>query len=119
VLCNGSAEKVTGLALDVETRARLGALGAPADLAVNPGAGSGEVAASWLRGNARHGFVVQHATDAANPATYAPPMPWTKTRFTLGGLAPNATVSFRVAAIDPTSATGASPWSAWVVGNAR
>jgi hypothetical protein len=87
--------------------------------AVNPGKGSGEVVASWSRGDAIHGFVVQHASDATNVATYAQPIPWTKSRFTLGALATNAVVSFRVAAIDPTSATGISPWTAWVVGNAK
>jgi hypothetical protein len=35
------------------------------------------------------------------------------------GLASNATVSFRVAPIDPTSPTGIGPWTAWVVGNAK
>jgi hypothetical protein len=119
VFCAGSVETVQSLALDVESHARHGALGVVAGLAVNPGKGSGEVVASWLRGNASRGFVVQHASDAGNPATYATPTPWTKTRFTLGGLATNAAVSFRVAAIDPTSATGTGPWTAWVLGNAR
>ncbi len=119
VFCSGSAEKVTGFGLDVETHQRLGALAAPADLTVNPGKGSGEAVASWTRGNALHGFVVQHATDAGNPASFSAPQAWTKSKFTLSGLATSATVSFRVAAIDPSSPTGQSPWSAWVVGNAR
>jgi hypothetical protein len=119
VLCNGSPERVAGLALDVETRARLGTLGAVASIAVQPGKASGEVTASWPRGNAHHGFVVQHATDPATPATVSPQIPWTKTRFTLSGLATNATVSFRVAPIDPTAASGIGPWTAWVAGSAK
>jgi hypothetical protein len=119
VLCNGSPERVAGLALDVETRGRVGTLGMIASLVVHPGKASGEVTASWPRGNLRHGFVVQHATDPANPATVSPQIPWTKTRFTLGGLPANAMVSFRVAPIDPASPTGVGPWTAWVAGSAR
>jgi hypothetical protein len=35
------------------------------------------------------------------------------------GAWPGTAVSFRIAAVDPKSPTGISPWSAWVLGNAR
>jgi hypothetical protein len=119
VFCGGSADKVKGFTLDVTTRARIGLLDAPIDLAVSPGKVPGEVVAAWAKGIAKHGFLVQHATDPTNAATISTPTPSTKVKLTLDGLAPNASVSFRVAAIDPASPTGQTPWSAWVLGNAR
>ena len=119
VFCGGNPETVTGFNLDILSRARIGVLEAPINLAVNPGAGPGEAVGTWAKGVAIHGFVVQHATDPTNAATVSAPTPSTKVRFTLGGLPSGANVSMRVAAIDPASATGQSPWSAWVVGNAR
>jgi hypothetical protein len=119
VFCGGSADKVKAFDLDVVSRTRLGALGAPIDLTVNPGTAVGTVMSKWSKGLARHGFLVQHATDPTNAATISAPTPSTKPRFTLTGMPTGATVSLRVAAIDPASSTGMSPWSPWVVGNAR
>ena len=119
LFCSGSVTKVKAFALAVLTRNTLGALEAPTALAVNPGTVGGDVEAKWLRGVARHGFLVQHATDPANAATVSPSIASTKSKFKLGGLPPNASISFRVAAIDPNAAAGQSPWSAWVLGNAR
>jgi len=119
LFCGGSADRVKAFNLDVITRVNPGVLAAPDALAVGPGTAPGEVAVRWAKGLATHGFVVQHATDPANAATVSAPTPSTRPRFTLGGAAPGANVSVRVAAIDPAAATGQSPWSAWVVGNAR
>ena len=119
VFCGGSADKVKGFNLDVVSRSRLGALEAPSNLTVNPGTVLGEVVGKWAKGLATHGFVVQHATDPTSVATISAPVPSTRARFTLDGLPSSANVSLRVAAIDPSSPTGQSPWSAWVVGNAR
>jgi hypothetical protein len=119
VFAAGSADTVKGFNLDVVSHARLGLLGAPIDLAVNPGKDVGQVLAAWAKGVARHGFVAQHATDPNTAATISAPVPCTKPKLLLSGLTPGASISFRVAAIDPASPTGMSPWSAWVVGNAR
>jgi hypothetical protein len=119
VFCGGSADKVKGFTLDVVTRTAIGPLAAPIDVTVNPGTALGDVVSKWTKGLATHGFVVQHATDPSNAATISGSTPSTKPSFTLGGMPSNATVSVRVAAIDPASSTGQSPWSAWVVGNAR
>jgi hypothetical protein len=119
VYCGGSADMVSGFNLDIVTHSPLGALDAPSGLTVNPGAVPGEVMSKWTKGIANHGFLVQHATDPTNAATLSAPAACTKTRFTLDGMTSNASVSFRVAAIDPSSPTGQSPWSAWVLGNAR
>jgi hypothetical protein len=86
----------------------------------SPGATAGQATWKWPRGNARHGFLVQHATDVANAATYSPQLACTKTRYTLGGLAPSgSTVSLRVAAVDPHAPTAQSPWSVWVSATVR
>jgi hypothetical protein len=119
VFCSGSADVVRSFNLDVVTYRKRVLLDAPEGLVVDPGKRLGEVKASWQRGLARNGFFVQHATDPNDPTTISPPVPWTKISFKLGGLEPGAHVSFRVAAVDPKSPTGTSPWSAWVIGNAR
>jgi hypothetical protein len=79
----------------------------------------GEAVFSWDVGNARHGFIVQHATDVANAATHSANLPSTRATFTLKGGTPSSTVHFRVAAIDPSSETDMGPWSDWVSGLAR
>jgi hypothetical protein len=119
LFCAGSADKVKGFSLDVVTHARIGLLGAPIDLTVNPGREAGQVLGAWAKGQARHGFLAQHATDPASPATISAPVPCTKPKLLLTGLTSGTSMSLRVAAIDPASATGMSPWSAWVVGNVR
>jgi hypothetical protein len=119
VFAGGSADTVKGFNLDVVTHARIGPLGAPIDLTVNPGKDPGQVLAAWAKGVAAHGFLAQHATDPGTVTTISAPVPCTKPKLVVSGLTLGASLSFRVAAIDPTSATGMSPWSAWVVGNAR
>ncbi len=119
VYCAGSVDKVKGFTLDVITHGRLGALDAPASLTVNPGTMPGEVVSKWAKGLATHGFLVQHATDPTNAATISAATACTKVKLTLEGMPQGANVSFRVAAIDPASATGQTQWTAWVVGNAR
>jgi hypothetical protein len=119
VFAGGSADKVKSFALDVIQHGRIGLLSAPIDLTVNPGAMPGEVVCAWDKGVAIHGFVVQHAADPNNAATVSPSIPSTRPRWVLDGLASGAAVSVRVAAIDPASPTGQSPWTAWILGNAR
>lgn len=115
LVCAGSADKVKGFSFDVVTRTMASLLDAVEGLSTSPGPEVGEATAMWLRGLARNGFVVQHATDAGNPATHSAPIPCTKLKYTLGGASPSgSSVYFRVAAVDPLAPTGQSPWSAWV-----
>ena len=62
---------------------------------------------------------MQHASDPNTAATIAAAAACTKQKLTLTGMPAGASLSVRVAAIDPASSTGQSPWSAWVVGNAK
>jgi hypothetical protein len=115
-VCQGSADQVHQLGLDVLTHEALGPMPAPGGLGTAPGPLPGEAGFTWDRGSARHGFIVQHATDATNVSTVSAPIPCTKSKFTLAGAQSSTVVYFRVAAIDPTSATGQGPWSDWVAG---
>jgi hypothetical protein len=119
VVCGGSVDRVKALGLDVITQTKVGALDAPTDLVVQAGKALGQTVSAWLKGNARHGFLVQHATDPANPATYSAVTPSTKTKYTLDGSPSGANVYVRVAAVDPTSKSGMSPWTPWTAGTAR
>jgi hypothetical protein len=120
LVCAGSAEEVMGFSLDVVTRGTPSLLGAVDGITSSLGSSVGQATVKWSRGLALHGFVVQHATDVANVATYSPQLPCTKTKYTLGGLTPSgSTVYFRVAAVDPRAASGMSPWSAWVAATVR
>jgi len=118
--CDGSADMVTRLGFRVLTHAAsLGSLAVPSNLTTALGASLGESTVKWARGNARHGFLVQHATDVANAATYSAAVPCTKSRFTLEGAVSASVVHFRVAAIDPSAKTGMTAWSDWVAGTVR
>jgi hypothetical protein len=119
VACGGSADRVKAFTLDVVSHGRHGALEAPIDLTVKAGTVLGASALAWAKGVAIHGWVVQHAADPTNAATLSALIPCTRPKLTLGGLTPGGSVSARVAAIDPTSPNGMSPWSAWASGSVR
>ena len=117
VTSQGDPALVLELGYDVQTRTSLGSLPAPEGLQAALGKAAGEARFTWIRGDAQHGFIVQHASDVANQATYSLPTANTRAKYTLkGAIAP---VHFRVAAIDPSSPTGQSPWSAWIPGAVR
>jgi hypothetical protein len=115
----GSVDTIKGFSLDVIGHTTAGAQLAPEQLQVALGKVPGSALASWKRGAAKHGFVVQHATDPGNPATVSASVPSTKAKYQLDGQPSGSTVYFRVAAIDPTMASGQSPWCVWVAGTVR
>ena len=119
VWCDGSPDMVHGLGFDVFARSGLGPLTPPTALTTNPGPNPGEATVKWARGVAHHGFLVQHATDVANAATFSVAVPCTKSKYTLEGVQPSSVVHFRVAAIDPSSKTGQTAWSDWIAATAR
>ena len=115
VVSQGDASHVLELGFNVRSRTSLGPLPAPEGLAAEHGKAAGEASFAWHRGGAARGFIVQHASDVANQATYSAPAACTRTKYTLkGAMAP---VYFRVAAIDPSVPAGQSPWSAWIAGS--
>ncbi len=119
-ITQGSADQVHDLGLDVRTRLPSGIPKATptgfAPLATNV---AGTVIVHWDRGDGNHGFVVQRASDVANPATFSAVTPTTKTKATFSGLASGTLVHVRVAAIDPASAQGQSAWTDWVAAQAK
>ena len=119
VFCAGSADAVKAFNFDVRSHAFIGAQAAPENLTVASGKDPGDATASWSRGTAHHGFVVQYATDVATPASYSALTPCTKTKYTVSGLPSGSNVHFRIAAVDPTSKSGIGPWCAWAAGTAR
>jgi hypothetical protein len=118
VACQGSPDLVQSLGFDVYKHVPAVAQGAPTELAALPGKVPGEAVVSWQRGTAKNGFVVQRATDPADPTTVSLPLPWTKTRYTIEGPS-RSIVHVRVAAIDATSPVGMGPWSDWVACTVR
>ena len=118
--CANSLVKIQAFGLVGVTLAHHPLLDAPSGLATSPGTMPGESQLTWPKGLATHGFVVQHATDTANPATISPSIPCSKTKFTLTNAGPSgSSVYFRLAAIDPHAAMGQSPWSASIAGTVR
>jgi hypothetical protein len=115
VVCEGSPDTVHLLGFDVFTHVGpISQVYAPSGLVSLPATVAGEAAISWQRGTARHGFLVQRATDTANAGTYSAVIPCTKTKYKTEGEKSSTTVYLRVAAIDPTTPAGLSPWSDWV-----
>jgi hypothetical protein len=119
VLCAGSADELKAFGFGVQTHSGLGPLAVPDGLSTAPGTALGQAVFSWSKGLCRHGFLVQHAADAANQATYSPVIACTKSKFTLTGAQSGSSMSFRVAAIDPSSPTGQTAWTGWVAGTVR
>jgi hypothetical protein len=110
----GSADQVHELGFDVRTHATPGGLlPAPTGFAMAHTKVPGEVVVKWEMGDAKHGFIVQRAPDVANPATISAPIPCTRAKYTLKGVTAGS-MHLRVAAIDPASELGQSPWSDWV-----
>ena len=119
VVCQGSADNVHALGLDVFTHAAPGAVATPAGLTGKPGSLPGQALLAWHRGSAKHGFLVQHAADVANQATWSVLIPSTRAKYTFDGGQPQSTMHFRVASIDSTSSTGMSPWTDWIATTLR
>jgi hypothetical protein len=117
--CAGVAKTMVSLGFGTRTFGRLGPLPAVDGLLTKLGKVPGETIIQWARGDANHGFLVQHATDVTNPATYSTPQPCTKTKIPLDGLVSGSIVNARVCAIDPTQKSGQAPWSAWIAATVK
>jgi hypothetical protein len=79
---------------------------------------SGAACGAWKTVKANRGFMVQYATNAADPATYSAPTFFTKGKLRLDGQTPGATIHLRVAACDsrlPGGVTAYTPWVALLV----
>jgi hypothetical protein len=69
----------------------------------------------WNPTPGAHGYLLQHATNPADPTTYAAPISVTAAKYHLTGQTPGVTVYFRVLACDARLVpTGQSAFTAWV-----
>ena len=91
---------------------------APEGIVTSLGKGLGQSVCQWKRGKDK-AWVVQWATDAANPATYSQQIAWSKKRYTLSGQTSGAHVFFRVAVQDSSVPEGHGTWSTWISASVR
>ena len=117
--CAGVAKTMVSLGFGTRTFGRLGPLPAVEGLLTKLGKVPGETIIQWARGDANHGFLVQHATDTTNATTFSTPQPCTKVKIALDGLVSGSIVNVRVCAIDPTQKSGQAPWSAWIAATVK
>jgi hypothetical protein len=115
----GAAKIILGFGFGTRMHTPVGPLPMVSGLKSMLGKLSGQTIVEWTRGLAKRGFLVQHAADNANQATWSMPMPCTKTKILLEGLPPGSVVHVRVAAIDPSQKIGQGPWSEWIAATVR
>lgn len=75
---------------------------------------SGTATGAWKTHRANHGYMVQYASNPADPATYSAPAFVTKGRFQLMGQTPGSTLHLRVAACDSRLPGGTTAYTGWV-----
>jgi hypothetical protein len=116
----GDATILTDMGFDLLTHTSAGLeIGTPTGIVTSPGESQGEINLAWELGGNRHGFMVQHTTNPADPTTFSTPIPCTTPDFTLDGLVSGAVVHFRIASIDPSVKGHLTDWSPWVAGSAK
>jgi hypothetical protein len=117
--CNGSAKMIEGFGADIFTHTVGGAILVPGGLSTMPGLNAGTVDFMFDDTVNRYGFVVQFATNTADPTTFSPQIPCHQGFFSLDGQTSGATIQFRAAAVDPTQRFHMTAWSPWVAGTVR
>jgi hypothetical protein len=119
LFCNGSAATIKAFGADVFTHTVGGAIGVPTGLSTMPGLNAGTIDFMFDDTQNRYGFVVQFASNPADPTTLSPQIPCHEGFFSLDGQTSGATLHFRAAAVDPTQKLHVTDWSPWVAGTVR
>ena len=114
VFSKGSKDMVQSFAVDVEQRTAKPEATVPVNLRPMVMRKSATARARWAPTVGAEGYMVQHATNVADPTTYAAPVRVTKARYDLEGQTPGTTVYFRVAALDTALPGGQTAWTIWV-----
>jgi hypothetical protein len=114
VACDGSKEKVQAFNLNVVQRNKRPPASVPADLHQAKSKKPTTAVVAWTPNKGGDGYLLQHATNMNDPATYTPPIMCTRARFALPGQALAATLYFRVLALDPGLPGGQSEYTAWL-----
>jgi hypothetical protein len=118
LFADGSKDVVQSLGVDVEERQPKPNATVPANLRPMKGKTPTVASVRWDPTAGAQGYMLQHATNTADPTTYAAPFSLTTVRYHLGGQTSGTTVYFRVAALDdnlPGSQTAFTAWVAVVV----
>jgi hypothetical protein len=110
----GSEAVIKGYSMEVAERLESPLETVPEDLKGVKVMAAGEANWKWTTHERNHGYTVQWAADANNPATYAQPIHCTKGKFKLTGQTPGATLHLRLAALDSRLPNGQTAWTAWV-----
>jgi hypothetical protein len=111
---DGSIDKVHGFGCAVQGHEPLPPAGVPQHLRDKHSKVHGTAIAEWDTVHGRHDFMVQHATDQHDAATFAEPVVSSKSTFKLPGQTRGATIYFRVQALDPKLPGGKTDWTPWV-----
>ena len=120
ILAGGDIETMVSLGFQPVVRAPQSVPNVPDHVTSALGKLSGQATVKWDPGVEGHrAYVVQHATDAANAATYSVPVASTRRRYDITGAQPASVISFRVAAVDSSSPTGQTAWCPWVAVTVR
>jgi hypothetical protein len=112
--CDGSAPKMKAFGFGVLDPQEAPLAVVPQHLRPRKRKVAGVAAVVWDVQLGEPTFMVQHATDPNDPATYSAPAPSSKASFKLLGQTPGATIHFRVYAIDPRLPAGRTDDSAWL-----
>jgi hypothetical protein len=112
--CDGSKDMVQGFGLGVLQRTPMPQATVPEGLRGKRSKTVGTATAVWTTRRGNRGFLVQYATDPANPATFSAPIASSRGKFELTGQLPGATLYVRVLALDPSLPTGQTEYTSWV-----
>jgi hypothetical protein len=110
----GSEQVIKDLSMDVAERLESPLETVPQGLLGVRSATSAAAGWAWTTHNGNHGYMVQFATDVANPATYSAPVHCTKGQFHATAQTPGATLHARVAALDSRLPGGQTAFSTWI-----
>jgi hypothetical protein len=113
---DGAAQAVQSLNMAVEEREPTPLAITPQNLRSMKKKVPTSAAVRWDPTPGAKGYLLQHATNPADPTTYSPQISLTAAKYYLGGQTPGATVYFRVLACDgrlvPTGQTAFTAWFA-------
>ncbi|WP_044250087.1 hypothetical protein [Chondromyces apiculatus] len=112
--CDGSKDKVQRFGMGVATRTAAPTAVTPEDLRAKRSTTPGVASAVWATRRGHHGFLVQHATNPEDPATFSAPLMSARGKFDLAGQRPGTTVYCRVLALDPDLPNGQTDYTSWV-----
>lgn len=114
VHCDGSAERVQRLCLQVVERRKSPPAQVPEDLRQVRSRKPTTLTVAWKKVKGSHGYMVQCATTPEDPATYSRPSMCKRARFAVPGQVLGAQIWIRVLSLDPSLPDGQSDYSAWV-----